>query len=89
MQYQNVETGRIREFEKGQPIPKEYVALKDKSGNNNPMSGKHHSEEAKANIGEKNSQRMKGRHWYNNGLEDRMDYQCPEGFEPGRLKKKF
>jgi len=26
-----------------------------------------------------------GRHWYNNGIENRFCYECPEGFNSGML----
>ena len=28
-----------------------------------------------------------GRHWYNNGKENKYCYECPSGFTPGRLRK--
>lgn len=28
---------------------------------------------------------IKGRHWYNNGVESVIAYECPEGYVPGRL----
>lgn len=31
----------------------------------------------------------KGRHWYNNGSIDVMDYTCPEGFTPGRISNRY
>lgn len=31
----------------------------------------------------------KGRHWYNNGVIDVMDYTCPDGFVPGRLSNRY
>ena len=34
--------------------------------------------------GEKNP--AYGRHWYNNGTEQRFCFECPEGFNPGMLK---
>ena len=42
------------------------------------------SEEQKKKI----SEAMKGRHWYNNGEISVMAYECPEGFESGRLRSK-
>ena len=51
------------------------------------QKGKHHSEEAKLKIGEaqKGNTNVKGRHWFNNGKENKYCYECPEGFTPGRL----
>ena len=51
-----------------------------KKGNKN-MLGKHHSEEAKKKM----SEAKKGMHWYNNGKMNKLCYECPEGFTPGRL----
>ena len=61
--------------------------------------GKPHTEEEKRKISEglkkkflseeirmKMSETMKGRHWYNNGKENKFCYECPEGFVPGMLK---
>ena len=50
--------------------------------------GKHLSEEAKKRIGEtkKGNTYVRGRHWYNNGKENKFCYECPEGFIPGMLR---
>ena len=36
-------------------------------------------------VGENNP--AYGRHWYNNGKENKYCYECPDGFTPGRLRK--
>ena len=51
-------------------------------GENNPFYGKRHSEEAKKKM----SASKKGKHWYNNDKENKLCYECPDGFTPGRLK---
>jgi hypothetical protein len=33
-----------------------------------------------------NSDKMKGRKYFNNGIKTKFCYECPEGFKPGRLK---
>lgn len=70
------------------------------SGENHPMYGKHHTEEAKQKI----SARMKGennpfygnhsqcgenhpnfgKHFYTDGNKNIVAYECPEGFRPGK-----
>ena len=55
------------------------------TGENNPRYGKHHTFEARQKISEANRINRTGRHWYNNGKENKFCYECPEGFVPGRL----
>ena len=63
--------------------------------------GRRHSEETKKKIseaqkGKKYSEETKkklrlqktGRHWYNNGKENRYCFECPDGFVTGKLKRK-
>lgn len=67
-------------------------------GEKNTNYGKHISEEAKKKISAKNkgkrrdddvkkkiSEIHKGRHWYNNGIIEKLCFECPDGFVPGRL----
>ena len=51
--------------------------------------GKRHSEECKKKIGaaHKGNTYARGRHWYNNGKENKYCYECPDGFTPGMLRK--
>ena len=51
--------------------------------------GKRHSEETKKKIGaaHKGKTYVRGRHWYNNGKENKYCYECPPGFMPGMLNK--
>ena len=50
--------------------------------------GKKLSDEAKKKIGaaNKGNTNIKGMHWYNNGKINKVCYECPEGFTPGRLR---
>ena len=51
--------------------------------------GKKLSDEHKNKIAEAQKGKniwSKGRHWYNNGKENKCCYECPDGFTPGRLK---
>ena len=51
--------------------------------------GKYFSEEHKKKIGSANkgNTNVRGRHWYNNGKENKLCFECPEGFVPGIIKK--
>ena len=51
--------------------------------------GKKLSEEAKKKLSEaqKGNTNVRGRHWYNNGKENKYCYECPDGFTPGILRK--
>lgn len=57
-----------------------------KKGNKNTL-GYHHSAEAKNKIAEANRINSTGRHWYNNGKENKFCFDCPPGFVPGRLRE--
>ena len=46
--------------------------------------GKKHSDE----VIQKMSEALKGRHWYNNGIQNAYCFECPDGFVKGRLKFK-
>ena len=48
--------------------------------------GKPHSEESKKKISEAVRINSMGRHWYNNGKENKFCYECTDGFVPGMLK---
>ena len=49
----------------------------------NPNYGSHRNDDTKAKM----SESQKGRHYYNNGINEVKIYQCPEGYVPGRIKK--
>jgi hypothetical protein len=85
MLYVNIETGRERDFDDSMPIPKEYVK-KDKSKIS--FEGKHHTEQTKKRIGEINRIKMTGKHWFNDGENSVLAFECPDGFVQGRLNKK-
>ena len=50
------------------------------------LKEKKHSEESKKKISEAVRINSMGRHWYNNGKENKFCYECPDGFVPGMLK---
>ena len=62
-------------------------------GEKNPFYGKHHTEESKKKMRESQKGKhigntaTKGMHWYNNGKINKLCYECPPGFTPGRIKK--
>lgn len=65
-------------WNKGKKMSEEYRRIvsenhADVSGRNNPNYGRHD---------------MRGRKWFNNGIVCVRELECPEGFVPGRLKKK-
>lgn len=51
---------------------------------------KNMSEETKKKMSEarKGKTPNKGMHWYNNGKINKLCYECPDGFVPGRLNRK-
>lgn len=57
------------------------VNLGDMKGKNNPRFGIKVPEEQK----KRQSEKMKGRHWYNNGEITISAFDCPDGFVKGRL----
>lgn len=74
----------------------------EKSKGRQTMLGKHHSKESKKKMSDAHKNmsdetkdkiskaakiRNIGRHWFNNGKEDKYCYECPPGFIPGRIKK--
>ena len=80
---------KISEAAKGRPGPNKGKHFSEehkkkigeiKKGNNN-MLGKKHSAESKKKM----SEAKKGMHWYNNGQINKLCYECPDGFTPGRL----
>lgn len=62
-------------------------------GAKNPNYGKHPSEETRrklsmSRMGNTNSKgKHIGKHWFNNGVVNAFQRECPEGFVAGRLKK--
>ena len=71
-----------------------------KLGKDNPFYGKKHSEEARRKMSDahkgkrlskehinKVAEANRGKHWYNNGKENKFCFECPPGFIPGRLRK--
>lgn len=64
-------------------------AAKEKhKGENNGMHGKRHSIESRMKMSDAlkgENHPAYGKHWYNNGQINKLCYECPEGFIPGRL----
>lgn len=61
----------LKKFYKDHPERKIAIGERQK-GKNNPMYGV--------------PPKIKGMHWYNNGIEEKILPECPEGWVPGRLK---
>ena len=86
------------EYRKGKPawnngkkMSEEFCRKDSESnkGEKNPFYGRHHTEESKRRNSEahKGNTNTKGRHWFNNGKENKYCYECPPGFAPGVLRK--
>ena len=60
-----------------------------KKGKPSPNKGKHLSAETRKKISEakKGNTATKGMRWFNNGKINKLCYECPDGFTPGRLRK--
>lgn len=61
------------------------------NGAHSPMKGRHHTEEARKILALKSTGPNNagyGKHWYTNGVENIREYECPEGFHPGRTHRK-
>ena len=75
---------KIGEANKGKPKSEE-----TRKKISEAKKGKKFSEEHKKKIGEAQKGKntwTRGRHWYNNGKENKYCYKCPDGFTPGRLR---
>lgn len=70
------------------------------TGEDNPFYGKTHSDETRMRLSaahkgkclskehiNKVAEANRGKHWYNNGKENKFCFDCPPGFVPGRLRK--
>lgn len=57
-------------------------------GEDNPMYGKHHSEESKNKMRKPHGVKTRGNsgmHWYTDGENNIQAYECPEGYKKGRV----
>ena len=72
---------KLSEARKGKPKSEEH-----KKKLSEAAKGKHPSEESKKKISEAARTNSIGRHWFNNGKENKFCYECPDGFVPGMLK---
>ena len=75
-------------WNKGKKMSEEFCRKNSEShkGEKNSFYGKRHSEETKKKIAEAKRINSTGRHWFNNGKENKFCYECPDGFVPGMLK---
>ena len=75
---------------KGKPGPNKGKKMSEESKKKNREAhkGKQFSEEVRRKMREaaKGNKNNLGKHWYNNGKENKFCYECPEGFIPGILK---
>jgi hypothetical protein len=83
-------------WNKGRPIPQ-----KQREKIRKTMLGVKHTAERRKNqsiaqTGMKHSAErcakkaalQTGKHWYNNGKINKFDYECPDGFVPGMIKRR-
>lgn len=64
-------------------------------GQQSPMKGKRLSEETRKKLSEARkafcrqnpriNSRNSGKHWYNNGIESKLAFECPKGYSEGRI----
>ena len=75
-------------WNKGKKMSEEFCRKNSEShkGEKNSFYGKRHSEETKKKIAEAKRINSTGRHWFNNGKENKFCYECPDGFVSGMLK---
>lgn len=59
-----------------------------RSGSNNGMYGKQHSEKIKKASSERRSKTNSERKWFNNEVDCKFLKECPEGWQPGRINQK-
>lgn len=62
-------------------------ARKKFKGEKNPFYNKKHTEETRKRLSENHKGICKGKHWFNNGKNEIMDFKCPKGYLKGRLQK--
>ena len=73
-------------YRKGKPKSEEHKKnIGEAMKGNKCHLGKRHSKETRKKMGAA----KKGTRWYNNGKINIRAKECPEGFVPGRLKRKF
>lgn len=64
--------------------PERFVKGRLRNGENHPMYGKKHTEDAKKKM----SDSAKGKYWWNNNIVEIVAKECPgEDFKKGRLRK--
>ena len=51
------------------------------------LKGRYFSEKHRKKLSEAAKGKRKGMRWYNNNITEKLCFECPEGFVPGRIKK--
>ena len=73
---------KMSEKRKGKPswIKGKHNSAEARKKMSEAHKGKNHSDQTRHKI----SESLKGKHWYNNGMQNVFTYECPEGFVQGR-----
>lgn len=83
--YKGQNLGRKLSEEQKRYIKDTWHQFHDSSTNRN-STGRFCKKDGTCNMS-KLSRGSTGMHWFNNGIENKMAFECPEGFVKGRLKK--
>jgi hypothetical protein len=79
-----VSKGKQKSDEHKKHISNSHIGIKYPNRKRIKFDEKHKKNIGEALIGNKS---IKGQHWYNNGIINKIDYECPDGFISGMIKR--